>query len=141
MSDQNQCAETPLLELARSIPIDLRGEWETQWADDGTPTGHSMAPVGSYVHRLADEIERLTSKLDACQEELEATGKLCDSAQEMTKRAMDRLGAIRAVVDAQAEDEGLWFQAKTAPEAYLQQELRKLHEAVERQETGGTSSD
>lgn len=32
----------------------------------------------------------------------------------------------------QAEDGGLWFEARTAPEAYLQQELRRLHEAVER---------
>lgn len=36
-----------------------------------------------------------------------------------------------AIVDEQAEDEGLWFIARTAPEAYLQQELRRLHAAVE----------
>jgi hypothetical protein len=42
-----------------------------------------------------------------------------------------RLTEIRAIVDAQAEDEGLWFRARTAPEAYLQQELRRLHEAIE----------
>ena len=39
--------------------------------------------------------------------------------------------AVRALVDEQAEDEGLWFIAQTAPEAYLQQELRRLHAAVE----------
>lgn len=38
---------------------------------------------------------------------------------------------IRAVVDEQAEDEGLWFEAQTAPEAYLQSELRRLHEVIE----------
>ena len=38
---------------------------------------------------------------------------------------------IRALVDEQAEDDGLWFHARTAPEAYLQQELRRLHEAIE----------
>lgn len=37
------------------------------------------------------------------------------------------------IVLEQAEDEGLWFEARTAPEAYLQQELRKLHAAVEQQ--------
>jgi hypothetical protein len=36
------------------------------------------------------------------------------------------------LVRTQAEDEGLWFDAQTAPEAYLQQELRRLHAAVER---------
>jgi hypothetical protein len=35
------------------------------------------------------------------------------------------------VVNEQAEDEGLWFVAQTMPEAYLQQELRRLHAAVE----------
>ena len=36
----------------------------------------------------------------------------------------------RTIVDKQAEDEGLWFHAITAPEAYLQQELRRLHAAL-----------
>jgi hypothetical protein len=34
-------------------------------------------------------------------------------------------------VNEQAEDEGLWFEAETAPEAYLQQELRRLHQIIE----------
>lgn len=43
---------------------------------------------------------------------------------------------LQSLVDKQAEDEGLWFAAQTAPEAYLQQELRKLHEAID-QTRGG----
>jgi len=35
------------------------------------------------------------------------------------------------IVNEQAKDDGLWFMSHTAPEAYLQQELRKLHKAVE----------
>lgn len=35
------------------------------------------------------------------------------------------------LVQQQAEDDGLWFIAQTAAEAYLQQGLRKLHAAVE----------
>jgi hypothetical protein len=42
------------------------------------------------------------------------------------------LSMLFALVDAQAEDEGLWFFAETAAEAYLQAALRDLHEAVER---------
>lgn len=49
----------------------------------------------------------------------------------MTKR-QTALSAIQALVDKQAEDEGLWFVAETAPEAYLQQELRRLHAEIER---------
>ncbi len=41
-----------------------------------------------------------------------------------------RWRAIREVVDRQVADEGLGFTARTAPEAYLQQELQKLHAAV-----------
>ncbi len=41
------------------------------------------------------------------------------------------LRALRKLVEKQAEDDGLWFQARTAPEGYLQQELRRLHAAVE----------
>lgn len=38
---------------------------------------------------------------------------------------------VMKLVNKQAEDEGLWFDAKTAPEAYLQAELRKLHYSIE----------
>ena len=46
---------------------------------------------------------------------------------------MERIRIMRllAFVDAQAKDAGLWFDARTAAEAYLQQELRKLHKAIE----------
>jgi hypothetical protein len=44
----------------------------------------------------------------------------------------EALTAIQAAVDMQAEDDGLWFDARTATEAYLQQELRKLHAVIER---------
>jgi len=37
----------------------------------------------------------------------------------------------KRLVDAQAEDEGLWCRAETAMEAYVQQALRELHAAVE----------
>ena len=49
--------------------------------------------------------------------------KMADSAA--------RLLAIQAVVDEQANDAGIWFHAETAAEAYLQQELRRLHEVIE----------
>jgi len=45
--------------------------------------------------------------------------------------AMDELSSLRALLEMQAEDRGLWFQAETIAEAYLQSELRKLHAAVE----------
>ena len=49
----------------------------------------------------------------------------------MTDRFKDALD----LVNEQAEDEGLWFCAKYASEAYLQGALRELHEAVEQAAT------
>lgn len=46
-------------------------------------------------------------------------------------RAGESWSRIRALVSAQADDAALWFEAVTAPEAYLQAALRKLHAAVE----------
>jgi len=42
-----------------------------------------------------------------------------------------KLEGLKTLTATQAEDDGLWFQAATAPEAYLQQELRRLHAAIE----------
>ena len=42
------------------------------------------------------------------------------------------LAALQTLTAEQAEDDGLWFLAQTTPEAYLQQELRRLHVAIER---------
>ena len=47
------------------------------------------------------------------------------------KKAADRLAAAEALAAKQAEDEGLWFEAMTAPEAYLQNALRDLAAAIE----------
>ena len=38
---------------------------------------------------------------------------------------------VASVIEQQANDEGLWFNAQTASEAYLQQELRRLHAIIE----------
>jgi hypothetical protein len=39
--------------------------------------------------------------------------------------------SVMQIVSEQADDDGLWFVAQTAAEAYLQQELRRLHAAIE----------
>ena len=49
----------------------------------------------------------------------------------MPKVCKGRDARVKRLVNEQAEDDGLWFDAKTAPEAYLQDELRKLHRLIE----------
>ena len=41
------------------------------------------------------------------------------------------IDCIFKLVNSQAEDEVLWFKATNASEAYVQQELRKLHQIIE----------
>ncbi len=55
-----------------------------------------------------------------------------DAAHAEGKREV--LLPIKKLVDEQAKDEGLWFKAVTAPEGYLQQELRRLHMAIEKED-------
>jgi len=65
------------------------------------------------------DVEHLISRLTA----------VVDTARAEERK---RWRTVQQVVDQQAEDEVLGFTARTAPEAYLQQELRKLHAAVKR---------
>lgn len=48
-----------------------------------------------------------------------------------TKCTPGNSDAVRALVNEQANDDGLWFHATRITEAYLQQELRRLHAAIE----------
>ena len=84
----------------------------------------------------------MNSLRDAAQAALEALENAEDQlAKPYSTDASKAIDALRAslaqpnpaqqIVDEQAEDEGLWFRAQTAAEAYLQQELRRLHAAVE----------
>ena len=63
-----------------------------------------------------------------------ATEILNDLCYQINTRKSPQVPVIKILetVLEQAEDDGLWFNAKYASEAYLQQELRRLHAAVER---------
>lgn len=52
----------------------------------------------------------------------------------MSEKAEKFITLLKAAVNQQAEDEGIWFMAQTAPEGYLQQELRRLHRLIEEYE-------
>lgn len=46
---------------------------------------------------------------------------------------------VKKLVERQANDEGCWFEAQTCAEAYLQQQLRELHAAIEGTDIFGRS--
>ena len=76
------------------------------------------------------ELSEAADMLDAAQESNEAWCKrwLESSHSEHVSSGNRAL----TLVNAQAKDGGLWFTANLAPEAYLQEALRKLHAAVEK---------
>ena len=103
-------------------------------------SGKRKRDLKGEVSSLRDKIERLEKECAELRAEVERLRKAIypnglwekfAEAQKEIERLSEGLGKVRKLVDAQAEDEGLWFMAKYASEAYLQQELRKLHSAVE----------
>ncbi len=54
-----------------------------------------------------------------------------DQLRAQLRTAMSRLEDIQVVVDAQAQDDALWFRTQNIQEAYQQQELRALHRVIE----------
>ena len=98
-----------------------------QAIEDWVPSGHTptaLLPLDAMV-RLYEQAEK--QKLDA----IEAAADF----EARAVRAEAALATARKLVDEQAEDEGLWGIHPTGEqpvvEAYLQQELRRLHAAVE----------
>ncbi len=61
----NQAQETPLIDLLRRVPIELRASWPIQWSEDGYETGHAMCPIGLQCHKAADRITLLEAVAEA----------------------------------------------------------------------------
>ena len=95
--------------------------------------------TANFIGELADLLERQAREnaqlRDACgnnQQSIVMVRNHYEQRIEQLEAALkDAQARLRATVDAQAEDDGLWFVAETAAEAYLQQELRKLHAQIE----------
>ena len=92
-----------------------------------------------YIDADEGQLMQLVSDLRAenarLQKELvELRTELGRANAELVKSVGTRALLIEAT-DKQAKDEGLWFVAQTAPEAYLQQELRALHRLIEGEAT------
>jgi hypothetical protein len=51
-------------------------------------------------------------------------------ALEHTRSRLGGTSTLLRLTEKQADDESLWFDAKTAPEAHLQQALRELQAAI-----------
>ena len=91
---------------------------------DGAMTYSEVVEAWEKDRKRIAELEADLERLDWCNDNaIDAADRIAELEALMKQ--------LRTITDRQAEDEGLWFEAVTAPEAYLQQELRKLHSAVE----------
>lgn len=91
---------------------------------------------------LSHQIAALQQELAKTQADLAATSKGYCSAVERANEAIierdqlkSREQSIKALIAWQANDEGLWFFATTAPEKYLQEALRQLHMEIDGRST------
>jgi hypothetical protein len=119
------------------INFSVNTDWTEAWHPEVNPAGlqalHAIIDTAdpARLARAEAEVERL----------LALTEPIPDSMVEgVVVPEPDREDPM-AVVNEQAEDEGLWFVAQTMPEAYLQQELRRLHAAVEASRSGADGVD
>ena len=87
--NENQACEVPFVEQLRSVPKDFRAERVIQRADDGTPTGHQIIPVGFMFHRAADELERLASPEARAYTQVELATIARDAARYRLARSPD----------------------------------------------------
>jgi len=89
----------------------------------------------SKILAMTDEQVKALSAFDGHNPEDEAKiGKALVETILLKKRIAElerERRALQILVAEQAKDEGLWFVAQTAPEAYLQVELRLLHAAID----------
>lgn len=87
--------------------------------------------TAAEMQRLRAENERLAKEVTHWREARRTALLAGDVLKAENERLSERLALALEITAEQAEDEGLWCPAATATEAYLQQELRRLHVAVE----------
>jgi len=89
---------------------------------------HPTAVLVTRLHRLARRLNRYAIQRA---ETRPRTPAAWHAFATTCWQVAGRLEDLQRLVSVQADDEGLWFVGRTAPEAYLQQELRRLHAAIE----------
>lgn len=91
----------------------------------------TLRAQGEEIARLVRSNEHWHIRVTQELELRESRDNELAAAEARVSAAEKRLTRGLMVVNEQAMDDGLWFNAVTAPEAYLQQALRRVHHAIE----------
>ena len=89
-----------------------------------------MTDYAPWLMHIADDLEQ-GGDVVPCHKALRRAANKLDTQSAEGKLKDEKLNSIQRFIDAQAEDEGLWFVAVYATEDYLQTALRKLHAVIE----------
>lgn len=102
----------------------------TDATDLATPIDFDPVIRDARMASLARQLERELAAMTADRDHFfKLSGKYLDELS--ARSASTAPSHAQRMVDAQAKDGGLWFDANLAPEALLQKALRALHAAVE----------
>lgn len=94
------------------------------------PDETKWVPTLRWLSQAITEVEHTRKRHQQALAEIERL-RAVPAPSDDHKAVVDALLAVRAKSDQMAEDEGLWFQAETCAEAYVQAELRKLCAIIE----------
>jgi len=85
---ENECAETPLIELLRDVPKDARLEIEVN------PTHHKMIPVGVHCHNAAEKLTEARKNLDGWMSRAEVAETKVKALREELERVKGALEGV-----------------------------------------------
>jgi len=132
---EQMCAENERLRLQLALERQRHEDEDIRSQEERRLYGNAMQ---DKIDKMRDQRDEALLQLNNAEERyqrLSAALKYDKAGRKIDLESYDalllRLDVIQGIVSAQALDEGLWFKAQTAPEGYLQQELRALHEVVE----------
>jgi hypothetical protein len=107
----------------KKLADEADGNFDDDWEIDNENA--AVSDILNNVETLIQAAQSKNETLGRYQTRLAVQGELIEVL------GKNEVGDIINIVNEQADDDGLWFQAETAAEAYLQQELRYLHAAIE----------
>lgn len=100
--------------------------------DLSVATKEGLKELANYIEKLEAENAKLRQIIST---QGNAPHHYLAELESQHDKYREALEAVKLLVDAQAEDEGLWGipldGLQQISEAYLQQELRRLHECIE----------
>jgi len=122
----------------RAIWCDVGGKFHGPKVEHGTMPESVLLPFlrglfekSSRNHALTEQIATLQEKVRLKDVSIAIRNAECIDLEKENARLQAQVDSIQAVVNEQAEDEGLWHECEYLSEEYIQSALRRLHRVIE----------